>query len=399
MDASRRPALQTKAPAAFACNGWPANKAHEWLEFARRGSFKRPSDDSMKKARYDFTSDNTAGICPEAWAAMASANSGRAASYGDDEWTSRAAAMVRAVFETDCEVFFVSTGTAANALALAACCPEGGGILCHETAHIAVHECGAAEFFSGGGKLLPLAGARGKLDPTDVATAISSAKDPRPRALSLTQATELGTLYTAEETRALAGAAREGGLAVHMDGARFANAAAALAKSRASGPADMTWRAGVDVLSFGGTKNGMAEADAVVFFNRALARGFGERQKRAGQLSSKMRFQSAQWIGLLQDGAWLRNAAHANAMAARLASELSAIPGIKLGVACETNALFVEMPARLAEAIRAKGWDVIEPWAPGYRLMCSWATNASDIDALAADFRKVAAYFDSSTTT
>jgi threonine aldolase len=145
----------------------------------------------------------------------------------------------------------------------------------------------------------------------------------------------------------------------------------------------------VDVLSFGGTKNGMAEADAVVFFNRDLARGFGEQQKRAGHLSSKMRFQSAQWIGLLQDGAWLRHAAHANAMAARMAAELSAVPGISLGIECETNALFVEMPARFASALRAGGWDIIDPWAPGYRLMCSWATSLPEIEALAADFRAV----------
>jgi threonine aldolase len=344
----------------------------------------------MGTVRHDFTSDNTAGICPEAWAAMAAANPGCAASYGDDESTSRAAGLVRAVFEMDCDVFFVSTGTVANALALAACCPEGGGIVCHEEAHIAVHECGAAEFFSGGGRVLPVAGARGKLAPAGVGRAISSAKSPGARVLSLTQATEFGTLYTVAETRALADAARRSGLAVHMDGARFANAAASLARREGSKPADMTWRAGVDVLSFGGTKNGMAEADAVVFFNRDLARGFGERQKRAGQLSSKMRFQSAQWIGFLQDGAWLRHAAHANAMASRLAAELSGIPGISLGVECETNALFVGMPARFASALRASGWDVIEPWAPGYRLMCSWSTGLPEIEALAADFRAVA---------
>jgi threonine aldolase len=347
----------------------------------------------MKLTRYDFTSDNTAGICPEVWAALEAANVGSAPTYGNDDWTSRASDLVRSVFETDCEVYFVSTGTVANALALAACCPDRGGIICHETAHIVVHEAGASEFFSGGGKLQPVAGPRGKFDPAAIEEAILSSRaagSPKPRALSLTQSTELGTLYTVAETKALTAVARKHGLVVHMDGARFANAAAALADHEGATPADVAWRAGVDVLSFGGIKNGLVESEAIVFFKRDLALGFADRQRRAGQLSSKMRFQSAQWIGLLRDGTWLRNASHANAMARRLAGELSRVPGITFGVEPETNALFVKMPAPLAATIRSMGWDLREPRIAGHRLRCSWATQPADVDALAADFRSAA---------
>jgi threonine aldolase len=344
------------------------------------------ADRGMKAIRYDFTSDNTAAICPEAWAALEAANVGAAPSYGADAWTARAAELVRSVFETDCEVFFVSTGTAANALALAAGGAGGGAILCHESAHILRHEERASAFFSGGAEFLPLAGAAGKCDPAALERALAAPPAPgsAPRVLSLTQSTELGTVYSAAETRGLAAAARSRGLRVHMDGARFAVAAAALAGSGAS-PADLAWRAGIDVLSFGGIKNGLAEAEAVVFFDRSLARGFSERQIRAGQRSSKMRFQAAQWIALLEHGAWLQHARHANAMARRLGEALSRLPGVELGAEVQTSAVFVRLPPTTAAALRSRGWDVRPPGPAGHRLRCSWAIRPEDVDAFAAD--------------
>ena len=241
----------------------------------------------------------------------------------------RACDLLRSVFETDCEVFFVFNGTAANSLALASLCQSYHSVICHDYAHVETDECGAPEFFSNGTKILVATGPQGKLDPAEVERVILKRTDihyPKPRVLSLTQSTEWGTVYTVDELKALTGLAKRHGLAVHMDGARFANAAAALAARGGGKPADFTWRAGVDVLCFGGTKNGMDTTEAVVFFNRQLAREFDYRCKQAGQLASKMRFLSAQWVGMLQDGAWLRHAAHANQMAQKLAAALRAHP-------------------------------------------------------------------------
>lgn len=244
-----------------------------------------------------FASDNTAGLCPEALAALTAANSGSAPSYGSDPTTDRARDLFRKIFETDCETFFVFNGTAANALALSALCQRHQSVLCHEVAHIDTDECGAPEFFTGGSKLLPLPGPAAKLTTTTVASALTRGHGvhfPKPGALSLTQSTEHGTLYAPAEIRALADLAHAHGLSVHLDGARFANACAASALAGHS-PADLTWRAGVDVLCFGGTKNGLLSAEAVVFFNPALARDFAYRVKQTGQLASKQRFASAQW--------------------------------------------------------------------------------------------------------
>ncbi|MGA2445292.1 MAG: low specificity L-threonine aldolase [Opitutaceae bacterium] len=338
-----------------------------------------------------FASDNTAGICPEAWAALAEANRGRLPSYGNDEWTVRACDLLRAVFETDCEVFFVFNGTAANSLALASLCQSYHSVICHDYAHVETDECGAPEFFSNGTKILVATGPQGKLDPAEVERVILKRTDihyPKPRVLSLTQSTEWGTVYTVDELKALTGLAKRHGLAVHMDGARFANAAAALARRGGSKPADFTWRAGVDVLCFGGTKNGMNTTEAVVFFNRQLAREFDYRCKQAGQLASKMRFLSAQWVGMLQDGAWLRHAAHANQMAQKLAAALRRIPQVSILVEPEVNALFASLPPAVAEALHARGWHFYNfIGAHGYRLMCSWDTRDADLDAFIADLK------------
>jgi len=266
----------------------------------------------------NFRSDNVTGVAPEILAALAAANAGSAAAYGEDAVTKRLAQRFAALFEHAVEVFPVATGTAANALALATLVPSWGVIYCHEAAHIQVDECGAPEFFAGGAKLLPLAGDDAKLRPEVVERAIGGqgvVHHAQPAAISISEATEAGTLYRPEEIAALGALARRHGLALHMDGARFANAVAALGCS----PAELSWRAGVDALSFGATKNGALAAEAVIFFDPAKVKGFAYRRKRGGHLLSKMRFLSAQLEAYLADDLWLANARHANAMAARLA--------------------------------------------------------------------------------
>jgi threonine aldolase len=332
-----------------------------------------------------FASDNYAGIAPEAWQALAAANTGYAASYGDDPWTARACDALRDFFETDCEVFFVFTGTAANSLALAALCQSYHSVICHETAHVETDECGASEFFSNGTKLLTVGGADGKVDHGEVERTVNRRRDihyPKPKVLTISQPTELGTLYTPDELAALHGLTRRLGLKLHIDGARFANALAALGVP----PKELTWRAGVDVLTFGGAKCGIPVGEAVVFFDRALAYEFDYRCKQAGQLASKMRFLSAPWLGLLKDRALLRHAAHANARARELAGALSGVPGVRLVHPVEANAVFVQLPEAAITALRGRGWLFYTFIGSGHcRFMCSWATTGEDIAALRAD--------------
>lgn len=335
--------------------------------------------------RYKLASDNTAAICPEAWAALREANAGEEASYGDDRWTCRACDLVREIFERDCDVFLVFNGTAANSLALAQMCRSYHSILCHEHAHIEMDECGAPEFFSNGAKVIPTRGTNGKIDLGEVETAIARQRElhsPRPRVLSITQSTELGTVYTRGEIEAVAEFARRRALLLHMDGARFANAVAALDCS----PKEITWEAGIDVLCFGGTKNGTAGGDLVVFFNKHLAQEFDYRAKQAGQLASKMRFLAAPWVGLLQDGVWLRNAKQANRMATRLAGKLAEVPGLKVMFPCEASAVFLRMSDELVGELHARGWHFYKFIEPDiYRVMCSWSVTEGDVDAFAAD--------------
>jgi threonine aldolase len=339
---------------------------------------------------WQFASDNTAGICPEAWEALHSANVGYAPSYGDDAWTERACALIRTLFDQPAaEVFFVFNGTAANSLALAALARSHHGIICHESAHVHTDECGAPEFFSGGAKLLPLPGAGGKLGAAAVLELITRRDDlhfPRPRALSLSQPTEWGTLYQPAEIAAISAVAHAHGLGVQMDGARFANVLAALPGVSA---ADLSWRAGVDVLALGGTKNGLNTSEAVVFFDPELAVEFEYRGKQAGQLASKMRLQSSQWQGVLESGAWLRHAAHANTMARRLAAAIGTVARVKLARPVEVNGVFVEMGAGIAAAMFAMGWHFHTLAGAGHRLMCSWATSEADIEAFVNDLQRV----------
>ncbi len=334
---------------------------------------------------YTFASDNTSGICPEAWAALSAANQGQLPSYGSDDWTTRACDLIRQVFEKpDAEIFFVFNGTAANSLALASLCQSYHSVICHEFAHVETDECGAPEFFSNGTKILTASGPNGKLTPENVAQLIHKRSDihyPKPRVLSLTQSTEWGTVYTRDEIAALTQVARQHHLAVHMDGARFANATAVLGTRDGASPADFTWRAGVDVLCFGGTKNGMNTSEAVVFFRPELAREFDYRCKQAGQLASKMRFLSSQWVGVLEHGAWLRHAAHANAMTQHLARGLRDRFGIPFAAEPEVNAVFAQLPPPVADRLQARGWHFYNfVGAAGYRLMCSWDTKISELD-------------------
>ena len=334
-----------------------------------------------------FASDNYAGICPEALAALTAANAGHAPAYGEDEWTRRVSDRLRALFETDCDVYFAFNGTAANSLALASLCQSYHSVICHELAHVDTDECGGPEFFSNGSKLLPAKGEGGKLTPEAVREVIARRSDihyPKPRVVTLTQATEVGTVYRPAEIAAVAELAHASGLRVHMDGARFANAVASLAVS----PADVTWRAGVDVLCFGGTKMGLPVGEAVVFFDRRLSEDFAYRCKQAGQLASKMRFLSAPWLGMLEGDAWLRHARHANAMAQRLASGLATVPGVKLLFPTEANGVFAELPATAIEGLRARGWRFYTfIGAGGARFMCAWDTTQERVDALLADLR------------
>ena len=305
-------------------------------------------------------------------------NRSTAPSYGDDEISQRLSALASEVFETDLAIFPVNTGTAANGLALAALAGHGRNVYCHETAHILIEEAGGPEFFTGGAELVGLPGIGGKLEPDLLAKAISTTG----AVVSVTQATEWGTVYTSNQIAALADVAHGHGLRMHMDGARLANAIAHLGCS----PAEATWRVGIDALSFGATKNGALAAEAVVLFDPALVAGFEDRRKRAGHLMSKQRFLSAQLVAMLEDGLWLRHAVHANGMAERLALGLSPLPGLRLVQAVEANELFLAMPETMIGSLRAQGFKFHQWLAPSdsdgpvVRLVTSFATTIEDVD-------------------
>jgi len=345
----------------------------------------------MTDHNQQFASDNYSGICPEAWAALAEANHGHERAYGDDQWTARAADSLRSLFETDCEVFFAFNGTAANSLALSALCQSYHSVICSESAHVETDECGAPEFFSNGSKLLTAHTEAGKLSPAAIREVALKRQDihyPKPRVVTLTQATEVGTVYQPAELQAISTTCHELGLHLHMDGARFANACAFLGAT----PAELTWKVGVDVLCFGGTKNGMAVGEAIVFFNKALAEDFDYRCKQAGQLASKMRFLSAPWLGVLQNDAWLRHARHANKCAQLLAELISPIVGVHLMHPVEANGVFVQLTEAALNALRDRGWRFYTFIGDGgARFMCSWDTEEQSVRALAADLRTIMA--------
>jgi len=337
-----------------------------------------------------FASDNNAGMCPQALDALVRANAeGHVTGYGDDPWTEKACAALRELFERDCEVFFVFNGTAANALALAQICRPYHAVIAHALSHIEVDEAGAPALFSGGARIVTADTGLAKLTPDAVgalATKGRGVHHVKPNALSITQATELGTVYNLEEVAALAETSRRHGLRVHMDGARFANAVAALGCA----PADLSWRAGIDVLCFGGVKNGLAVGEAVLFFDRDLAREFEWRVKQAGHLNSKMRLVTAPWLALLENGVWLENARHANAMARRLWERIGGLQGVRPIAPVQSNGVFVELPVNVQASLRERGWRFYTFLGDtGCRLMCAWDTTPDTVDRFAADLADI----------
>jgi threonine aldolase len=340
----------------------------------------------------NFCSDNTTGASPRILEALARESAGQVMPYGNDDLTRRLDARFAEVFETDCAVFPVATGTAANVLGLSVMTPPYGAVYCHRDSHINVDECGAPEFFTGGAKLVALDGADGKLTPEVLAAAIEGAgvvHRVQPAAISLTQATEAGTLYRPEEVAAIGALARRHGLGLQMDGARFANALAALGCS----PAEVTWKAGVGALAFGATKNGALAAEAVVIFEPELARTLAYRRKRGGHLFSKMRFLSAQLDAYLADGLWLADAGHANARAARLAEGLSGLPGARLLHPVEANEIFAVLPEPVIEGLLAEGF-LFYRWGPeaesAVRLVTAFDTAPEAVEAFLAAARRLA---------
>jgi threonine aldolase len=341
----------------------------------------------------NFCSDNVTGMAPEILAALAAANQGAAMGYGNDDITRRLERRMAEVFATDVAVFPVATGTACNALALSVMAPPYGAVYCHELAHINVDECGGPELFTGGAKLIDLPGAAGKLDAALILDELAkgahgNVHNAQPAAVSLTQATEVGTVYKPDEIAEIAEVAHRNRLKVHMDGTRFANAVAALGCA----PADLSWRVGVDVLSLGGTKNGAMAAEAVVFFDRALAASFGFQRKRAGHLFSKMRFISAQLEALLADSLWLKHAAHANAMARRLAEGIGGLPGVRILHPVEANLFYVRMPEAVLAGLEADAFRFYREGGPEtIRLVTAFNTDPAHVDAFIASAARRAA--------
>jgi threonine aldolase len=339
----------------------------------------------------NFASDNTSGAHPKVLQALSAVDAGPAMPYGNDPVTERACRRLAEVFEHDrLAAYPLATGTAANALSLACLTPPWGAVFCHRDSHINTDECGAPEMMTGGAKLIPLDGDHGKLTPAALEAALAGAHPGfvhavQPHVLALTQATEAGTVYTPDEVAALAEIAHARGLTVQMDGARFANALLTLGCT----PAEITWKAGVDVLAFGATKNGTLGAEAAVFFRPDLAQGFEYRRKRAGHLVCKMRYLSAQLEAYLADDVWLLNAGHANDLARRLGDGLARLEGCRLLHPVEANEVFAEVPTALADGLEAAGFGFYR-WGAGgaadgtvgIRLVASWTSEPASVDSL-----------------
>jgi threonine aldolase len=337
----------------------------------------------------DYRSDNTGRAAPEILEALVRANTGTALGYGADEWTARLQDRFSELFETGVRVFPVATGTAANALSLAAVSPSWGLVYCSELAHINTSEANAAGFFGGGLKLVAVAGSHGRIDPEAFRATLAAVQPGQlhrgqPAAVNLTQASDLGAVYRIDDIAAIAETAKARGLKVHMDGARFANALARLNCS----PADMSWRAGVDILSFGATKNGGALCDAIVVFNPDLADGLAVQLRRAGQVWSKMRFASAQLMAYIENGLWLRLAQASNAAAARIAAGIEGLPGLRLVAPVEANEIFLEIPGAVMDRLERDGFQFYRRSASLARFVCRFDLTDAEADALVASLRR-----------
>ena len=339
----------------------------------------------------NFSSDHVAPACDAIMSAVHKANEGFVTSYGGDDLTAKLTSVASELFEKQVAIFPVTSGTAANALALSQVVPTFGAIYCYEAAHIVTDEAGAPAFFTGGAQLVGFPAADGKIRPEQLIKALAFAEDlgihhVKPGAVTLTQATEWGTVYRLPEIAAISHVAKQHNLPVHMDGARFANALAHLGCT----PAEATWKCGVDVLSLGATKNGALGADAVVFFDPAMARDFERRRKRAGHLMSKLRFVSAQLIAYFKKELWLHNARHANAMAMRMAEGLKAVPRARLLHPVDANEVFVLLPEQTVKSLETQGFDFYR-WplhaaesGVTIRLVTCFATSSADVDEFLA---------------
>lgn len=337
---------------------------------------------SVPALQMGFSSDNIAGASPEVMDALLRANSGQAPAYGADDCSLVVQRRLADIFEHEVDVLLVPTGTAANSLSLATLTPPWGAVLCHTQSHIANDECGAPEFYTNGARLTLLGGDDAKIDPVQLADharrKVGDVHTVQPSCVSITQATETGSVYTLDEIQAIGGVCRDAGLPLHMDGARFANALVSLGCT----PAEMTWKAGVEILSFGATKNGVLGAEAIVLFNPKRVQELAFRRKRGGHLFSKMRLLSAQMQAYLDDDLWLRNARQANAMAARLAAGMQGLPGVAMQGEADANILFCQLPNAAIEGLLADGFRFYhDRWGPGVvRLVTSFATTEQDVD-------------------
>jgi len=338
-----------------------------------------------------FSSDNIAGASPEVAHAIVKHSTGQAGPYGSDELTAQVQRKFSEIFERDVDVFLVPTGTAANALCLSTMTPPWGNIYCHPASHINNDECGAPEFFSNGAKLMTIDGPSAKLDIARLRERsrqkVGDVHTTQPACVSITQATEVGSIYTLDEIAAIGDVCKSSSLGLHMDGSRFANALVSLGCS----PAEMTWKAGVDALSFGATKNGALAAEAIVLFNTSLSAEMKYRRKRAGHLFSKMRFLSAQIDAYLADDLWLRNARQANTAAQRLAQGLAGLSGVEVLGGTEANILFCRLDSAIIETLLKAGFGFYhDRWGPNIvRFVTSFATTAEDVDHLLSQVRRV----------
>ena len=330
-----------------------------------------------------FASDNVTPACPEVMEAINQANIGNIESYGHDKWSKVLDNKFSELFEKDVKVFTAVTGTAANSLALSSITPSYGNIYCHKISHINVDECGAPEFFTGGAKLITIDGDDGKFNSDELKKNIRGSgvvHNTQPASVSITQSCETGVIYKLDEILKINQVAKENGMKIHMDGARFSNAIASLNKS----PAEATWKLGIDVLTFGGTKNGCMDAEAIIFFNPSDVNNFQYLQKRSGQLLSKTRFLSSQLDAYITDGLWLRNATHANDMARKLSEKLSKINSFELTYPTESNEIFIKMPKNIQDHLNNEGYSAIpdDMFDGSVRFVTAWNTNLNDIENL-----------------
>ena len=335
-----------------------------------------------KRERVKFASDNVAGACPEVLDAILKANEGDSIPYGNDQISTDLQNKFSEIFEKEVVVFPIASGTAANALALATLTPSFGNVYCHKLAHINMDECGAPEFYTGGGKLVTLQGNKGKITAEELDKTISGkgiVHHTQPSSVSITQVCETGEVYQLDEIKKISEVTHKHNLNIHMDGARFANALTSLNCS----PAEMTWKSGIDVLSFGATKNGCIAAEAIIFFKKDLVGNIAFLMKRAGHLLSKMRFVSAQLDAYISNDVWLKNAKHANDMGKMLSEGLAKHNSIEIAYPTEANEVFAKFPRHMIEHLNSEGYKMNEDELDGkaVRLVAAWNTKASDIES------------------